>query len=569
MSNPTAERLRILVSDYYHGLVTFDSYREQRGQLLDALGTPPRAEAKPAAVTKPVAPERSETRPRIVPPPPPAAVPQPAPRSAPRFGVIAAGLALVAAIGAVAYLQLGPANDTQDTAAPLDAASLSPGEALLERFIERNAWDRDAAGTLAVAWNSALSEPDRALAIASPSYRRFSDALRRRLREEEALAGGNTNSELETLLTLAAGLGVRYTTTTTSTPAPARSAAESPATGIDAGATTNAGAAPASIVDVQPEPPAAEPEPQPAGEAAVANSAPASAGEATRAPSTPTAAPSPNGVPAANTAATAAATEPTAATAARTSTCSAQLLNTRRPFCNDALGSGGNGPALAIIAAGSFSMGDEQTANATPVHSVTISQPFAISIYEVSFAEFRAYCTRSNQRCPDNPWSDDAYPAVLVSWTEATSYAQWLSMETGQRYRLPSEAEWEYAARAGSTSPYPFGDNVTPAAARSSANGAVSSPLPSSDRSVNGNTFRLWHMIGNVREWVADGWYPDYANAPANGSAHPDGAATSRTVRGGSYSDGMLPLRSAARLGLAPSTQDATTGFRVVRELAP
>ena len=125
------------------------------------------------------------------------------------------------------------------------------------------------------------------------------------------------------------------------------------------------------------------------------------------------------------------------------------------------------------------------------------------------------------------------------------------------------------SAVTGSTSPYPFGDNVTPAAARSSVMGPVSSPLPSPDRSVNGNAFRLWHMIGNVREWVADGWYMDYANAPTNGAARASDAVSSRAVRGGSYADSALPLRSAARLALEAGAQDATTGFRVVRELAP
>ena len=384
---------------------------------------------------------------------------------------------------------------------------------------------------------------------------------RRRLREEEALAGGNTSSELETLLTLAAGLDVRYTTTSPTTTAAAATGNTAPVTPPSA-ATVEA--APRAI-----EP---EPEPEPAVSAAATSPSPAVASEPAPTPRPPTAAPAQSAAPAANTVAPALAppaVEQSAASAPRTSTCSAQLLTTRRPFCNDPLDSGGTGPALAIIAAGTFSMGDAQTPNAAPAHPVTIGQPFAMSIYEVSFADFRTYCTRSNQRCPDNPWSDDAYPVVLVSWTEATSYAQWLSTETGQRYRLPSEAEWEYAARAGSTSPYPFGDNVTPAAARSSANGPVTSPLPSSDRSVNGNAFRLWHMIGNVREWVADAWYPDYANAPSDGSARSSATVSARAVRGGSYSDGVLPLKSAARLGLEAGAQDATTGVRVVRDLAP
>jgi formylglycine-generating enzyme required for sulfatase activity len=190
-----------------------------------------------------------------------------------------------------------------------------------------------------------------------------------------------------------------------------------------------------------------------------------------------------------------------------------------------------------------------------------------MSVNEVSFAEFNAYCTAAGARCPENPWGGADYPVVLVSWNEAVAYTEWLSAQTGRRYRLPSEAEWEYAARARTTSQYPFGDIVTPIAARSSANGTVDSPLANGDRSVNRNDFRLYHMVGNVREWVADGWQADYAGAPGDGSARTAVSSTSRVVRGGAYSDGARQLRSAARLSLEPTASDRMTGFRVVREL--
>jgi formylglycine-generating enzyme required for sulfatase activity len=134
---------------------------------------------------------------------------------------------------------------------------------------------------------------------------------------------------------------------------------------------------------------------------------------------------------------------------------------------------------------------------------------------------------------------------------------------------LPSEAEWEYAARAGSRTRYPFGDDVTPVAARSSANGPVDSPLANGDRSVNRNAFRLFHMIGNLREWVADPWHSGYAGAPADGTARLGVESNARVVRGGSYSDGALYLRSAARGPLERGARDRFTGFRVVRELPP
>jgi formylglycine-generating enzyme required for sulfatase activity len=95
----------------------------------------------------------------------------------------------------------------------------------------------------------------------------------------------------------------------------------------------------------------------------------------------------------------------------------------------------------------------------------------------------------------------------------------------------------------------------------------VDSPLANGDRSVNRNDFRLYHMIGNVREWVADGWQADYAGAPADGSARSAAGSTPRVVRGGAYSDGARQLRSAARMSLESTASDRMTGFRVVREL--
>jgi formylglycine-generating enzyme required for sulfatase activity len=249
--------------------------------------------------------------------------------------------------------------------------------------------------------------------------------------------------------------------------------------------------------------------------------------------------------------------------------CSAELLSSRRRLCSDALRSGGEAPTLVIVARGTFHMGNDQTRNASPAHDVTLPAPFAMSVYEVSFAEFERYCKGAGKRCPENPWGDAAFPVVLVSWDEAAAYAEWLSGETGQRYRLPSEAEWEYAARAGTQTPYPFGNDVTPSNARSSAISQVTSPIANTDRSVNRNQFQLLNMIGNVREWVADEWHPDYSGAPADGSARLAANAAAHAVRGGSYADSALQLRSAARISLDSGTQDKVTGFRLVRELTP
>ena len=169
--------------------------------------------------------------------------------------------------------------------------------------------------------------------------------------------------------------------------------------------------------------------------------------------------------------------------------------------------------------------------------------------------------------CPDRIWESDDYPVVLISWDDAILYTQWLSEETGFTYRLSSEAEWEFSARAGTQSPYFFGDEITPSSARSLVNGQADSPLPRSDRTVNRNQFRLYHMSGNVREWVQDAWYSDYDNAPANGIVRVDDSENRRVVRGGSYSDPGTKLRSAAREPLDRSHRDTVTGFRIIREI--
>lgn len=562
MSSADTERLRVLVNDYYHGLVTFDSYRAQRGRLLDNLErTDAAAAPAPVAPAKSVRPEHTQKRASA--PPPANVAPSPEP-TARRRGALApaaiAAVVVIAAVAIVAYLQLRPGHgDAPEPTAPAeDAANLPPGEALLERFLQRNAWDADAARTLSVAWTNGLQEADRQSAMASLTHRRFSDVLRRRLREEEALAAGSQSKEHEILVSMARDLGVRYAAVPerdavrADTPPPRSPAANQSATVTSPTPTT-------------PEPRAAAD--TPAAAAATPATTPAPVRES---PSRATGPQTP-AVPAQSTtrAATPAATT-TAATAdaVTSSACNASLLNTRRPYCTDTLASGGNAPALVIVPAGEFDMGNDQTPNAAPVHHVNIAKPFAMSIHEVSFGEYRLFCTRAAQRCPENPWSDDNYPAVHVSWGEAVRYAQWLSAETGQRYALPSESQWEYAARARTTSLYPFGDNVTPAAAVSSANGPVSAPVPSSDRKVNANAFRLFHMIGNVREWVADAWSVDYGGAPTDGGARA-GESGQRVVRGGSYADGGLPLRSAARLALDGTAEDAMTGFRVVREIAP
>ncbi|HEX5046118.1 MAG TPA: SUMF1/EgtB/PvdO family nonheme iron enzyme [Gammaproteobacteria bacterium] len=561
MSIPANEQLRAVVNDYYHGLVSLDGYRERRGRILEALAAPAKeAEPRVAKAAESTATQRPTPQAPRVPAP---VVPKPAgetPRPAAlppnlRWALIGAGaLVVLAGIGFAVLRGSRPAQVEVQTESSGPAQSLPPGAALLERFLDKNAWDQDSVLNLEAGWANALTEEQRQAAASSPTFARFSGVLLRRLREEEALADSGETPELERLARLATELKVPYVASSRQTP---RSSGGAPAR--PDGATVSAPARDSAAVPEDAGVPG-----RPTGEAA----APAAtvATEVRPAPAAPAAVPSPN--PAA---ATAAQSSPAAVSGDGNAVpaCSAELLSSRRrPVCSDPLQGGGAGPTLVIIAGGTFRMGSEQSRNAAPVHDVSVPGPLAVSVYETSFAEFERYCTGSGKRCPMNPWGDAAFPVVLVDWNEAVAYTEWLSAETGQRYRLPSESEWEYAARAGTQTPYPFGNDVTPSNARSSAISQVSSPIANTDRSVNRNQFQLLHMIGNVREWVADDWHPDYGGAPTDGAARLTPNAASHAVRGGSYADTALQLRSAARVPLDTGTQDKLTGFRVVRELA-
>jgi formylglycine-generating enzyme required for sulfatase activity len=224
---------------------------------------------------------------------------------------------------------------------------------------------------------------------------------------------------------------------------------------------------------------------------------------------------------------------------------------------------------MVVIAPGSFNMGSAADPLAAPVVEVRIDYPFAISAWEITVAEYRLFCESTGRICPSSPWSGEDYPVTGVSWQDAVDYAAWLSLQTGHSYRLPSEAEWEYTARAGSTTVFPFGDELYPGKARYSAGRAlVDGPVPKSDRSTERNNFKLWHMVGNVREWVADSWQDTHSGSPTDGSARPANGST-HVLRGGTFSDGAQNLRSAAREEGDASLSDDQTGFRLVREIEP
>ena len=217
----------------------------------------------------------------------------------------------------------------------------------------------------------------------------------------------------------------------------------------------------------------------------------------------------------------------------------------------DALKSGGEGPEMVVLPTGSFRMGDLSGAgddDEKPVRRVTISRPIAMGRYEVTFDDYDRFAdaTTGVDRPNDRGWARGTRPVINVSQEDAKAYAVWLSEQTGKRYRLPSEAEWEYAARSGTTTRYSWGDSINCNQARygrRTANSERSIPVGECSDSFDGtvavsrfaaNPFGLHDMHGNVWEWVED-CYGDYADAPTDDSAR-TGCDNSRAVlRGGSW----------------------------------
>jgi formylglycine-generating enzyme required for sulfatase activity len=228
-------------------------------------------------------------------------------------------------------------------------------------------------------------------------------------------------------------------------------------------------------------------------------------------------------------------------------------------------------PTMVVIPAGKYMMGSpagQGTADEQPAHEVTIARPFAAGKYEVSFAQWDA-CVDSGA-CPrvaDGDWGRGDQPVINVSWDEAKQYARWLSRITGKAYRLLTEAEWEYAARAGNAALYSFGDDELELHQYGwySAN-SESKPQPVGRKKAN--AFALHDMHGNVWEWVEDVWHANYEGAPTDGSPWLAQSAI-RVARGGSWNYGPDNLRSASRDGFGAVSRISLIGFRVARTLAP
>ena len=269
-------------------------------------------------------------------------------------------------------------------------------------------------------------------------------------------------------------------------------------------------------------------------------------------------------------------------------------------------------PEMVVVPAGSYRMGSPsyeqgRQENEGPVHEVTIAAPFAIGVYEVTVAEFRRFVDETGYSAYSSCWTYEdgevkdradrgwrnpgfgqsgRHPVTCASWDDAQAYAAWLLQETGEEYRLPSESEWEYAARAGTKTARPWGEGES-GQCRHANGGDASIKERYSDwewavascrdghlhtapvGSFAANGWGLHDMLGNVWEWTEDCWNDSYAGAPSDGSVWEYGNCAVRVLRGGSWFNGPSSLRAANRNRVTAGSRSDDIGFRVARTLAP
>ncbi|MGF1547360.1 MAG: SUMF1/EgtB/PvdO family nonheme iron enzyme [Thiotrichales bacterium] len=242
----------------------------------------------------------------------------------------------------------------------------------------------------------------------------------------------------------------------------------------------------------------------------------------------------------------------------------------------DTLKSGGEGPLMVVIPSGRFLMGSpasepKRVENEGPQHTVTFARPFAMGVHAITFDDYDRFASATKRDLPgDRKWGRGTRPAINVSWNDAQDYCAWLKEQTGRPYRLPSEAEWEYACRAGTTTPFHFGERLTTGQANFDGNHTYNGSAKGEYRgktlpvgSFTANAFGLYDMHGNVWEWCQDRWHDNYDGAPTNGTAWESGDKVARVLRGGSWFNYPTGCRAASRGSFDPGARSYLIGFRL------
>lgn len=246
-------------------------------------------------------------------------------------------------------------------------------------------------------------------------------------------------------------------------------------------------------------------------------------------------------------------------------------------------------PEMVVIPPGSFQMGatpgrDGAGADEGPPRTVSIGKKFAVSRYEITFDDWDACvkARRCGHRPADEGWGRSKRPVINVTWRDALEFTEWLSQRTGARYRLLSEAEWEYTARAGqkgmrnwqgegSACQYASVYDKVGASANTfkwkSHNCSDGFPQTAPVGNFLANGFGLYDMLGNVWEWTADCWNPTYAGAPGTAAARTGGDCAHRVVRGGSWGDKPQDVRFSDRFSVQARIRTSNIGFRIARDI--
>ncbi len=215
-------------------------------------------------------------------------------------------------------------------------------------------------------------------------------------------------------------------------------------------------------------------------------------------------------------------------------------------------------PEMVVIPAGSFEMGaNDGDSNERPPHRVTLARPFAIGKTEVTQSQWKAVMGNNPSYFKN---CGDTCPVESVSWDDAQQFIRKLNTRTGKHYRLPSEAEWEYACRAGGRHQYCGGDNLDSVAWYDKNSDFKTHPVATKQP----NAFGLYDMTGNVREWVEDSYHANYTGAPADGGAW-QGDGAERVLRGSTWGCFTQISRAAIRRGFEPAGRFRTVGFRLAR----
>jgi formylglycine-generating enzyme required for sulfatase activity/serine/threonine protein phosphatase PrpC len=237
----------------------------------------------------------------------------------------------------------------------------------------------------------------------------------------------------------------------------------------------------------------------------------------------------------------------------------------------DQLKGGGYGPTMINVPAGTFLMGASSSVvgpDEVPRHQVTISS-FAVGVYEVTFDEYYRFARATGRKKPkDNGWDRKTHPVIDVSWDDALAYTRWLSKQTGKSYRLLSESEWEYVARAGTTRSFWWGSKAGTGNAHCfDCKSDFSTSKPAKVGTYKPNPFGLYDTAGNVFEWVHDCYHRNYQNAPTDGSVWEGGDCDVRITRGGAYRSPADSMRVENRDKFKSNKGQYNVGFRVARDL--